>query len=107
MRFTIVTNDTRFKKFAQCDNSECKKIFLLFSHDLVSNNGLLLCPDCYLKVSTHHSVQCTSCLAVVSFIYAEPNETPIIYYVKKCSHCNGTLEDEKRIVPRHYPEAFV
>jgi hypothetical protein len=52
-------------------------------------------------------VQCTNCLAVVNFIGAEPNETPIIFYVEKCSHCSGTLEDEKDIVPRYYPEAFI
>ncbi|MCK5457909.1 MAG: hypothetical protein KAI45_12345, partial [Melioribacteraceae bacterium] len=103
----IENKATNFKKFAQCDNSKCKKTFLLNSEDLVSNNGLLLCPDCLLKVSIHHSVQCTSCLAVVNFIEAEPGETPILFYVEKCTHCSGTLEDEKHIVPRYYPEAFV
>lgn len=73
----------------------------------MNNNGLLLCQDCLPKITTHHSVQCTNCLAVVNFIEAEPNETPIIYYAEKCSHCNGTVEDEKHIVARYYPEAFI
>ena len=103
----IETFDTNLNKFACCDNSKCKKIFMINSHDIISNNGLLLCPDCLIKVSTHHSVQCTNCLAVVNIIEAESNETPIIFYAEKCTHCIGTVEDEKQIVVRYFPEAFI
>ena len=105
--YTIETIDTSSKKFAQCDNSECKKNFLVNPKDLISNNGLLLCPDCLAKVATHHSVQCTNCLAVINFLEVEPDEIPILFYVEKCTHCSGTSEDEKHIVPHYYPEAFI
>lgn len=105
--FTIETIDTNSKKFAQCNNSECKKNFLIDPKDLINNNGLLLCPDCLTKVATYHSVQCTNCFAVISFLEVEPNEIPILFYVEKCTHCSGTLEDEKHIVPSYYPEAFI
>lgn len=38
---------------------------------------------------------------------AEPSEIPVMFYVKKCSKCNGTLEDERNVVPYFYLEAFI
>lgn len=67
----------------------------------------MLCPSCRDKIATHHVVQCTSCQSIVNFIAAEPSEEPVMFYVEKCSHCHGTREDEKKVVPHYFPDAFI
>jgi hypothetical protein len=66
-----------------------------------------LCSNCAGKINTHHIIQCRRCRAIVDFIPAEDGEESTVFYAKKCHHCSGTLEDEKRIQPFMYPELFM
>ena len=66
-----------------------------------------LCPVCRMNIETSHIVQCSSCQTIVSFIPSEPSEEPVVFYVEKCSHCSGTIQDELHMSPRYYPDAFI
>ncbi len=35
------------------------------------------------------------------------HETAIVFYVKKCSNCLGTIKDEKQLTPNYFPESFI
>ena len=52
-------------------------------------------------------VQCENCQSIVNFIEAEPSEEPIVFNIDKCSKCNGTIEDEKKVHAVYYPDAFI
>jgi len=66
-----------------------------------------LCPACRSKIESHHLVQCKTCQSIVNFIESEPSEEPIMFYVDKCSHCSGTVEDEWEMTPFYFPDAFI
>lgn len=102
----ISKNSTANQKFACCNNTKCKSIFPFESREILGEAGLL-CPACREKMHTHHMVQCENCQSVINFIYSDPLELPVIFYVKKCSLCTGTREDEKKIVPHYFPDAFI
>lgn len=107
LRFIIETKATPSKNFAHCENSECRKTFIIASNDIVKDDGLLLCSYCRKKLVTHHIVQCSNCQTAVNFIPSDVEDIPLIYFVEKCSHCTGTTEDEKHISINHFPEAFI
>ena len=52
-------------------------------------------------------VQCKNCESIIDFIPADYNEEPIVFYADKCSKCSGTIEDERRIKPFYFPDAFI
>ena len=54
-----------------------------------------------------HFVQCENCQTILNFLPKFPNEEAVIYYVNKCSSCSGTLKDEAKLTPNHYPESFI
>jgi len=43
----------------------------------------------------------------VDFFRLDGTEEPIVFYAKKCHHCSGSLDDERRIEPFLYPEIFM
>lgn len=102
----IDTQSTIKQKFARCNNTKCKAIFLFDPREILGESGLL-CPACREKIFTHHTVQCKNCQSVINFIAAEPSEEPVVFYAGKCSLCTGTTEDEHRLEPCYYPDAFI
>lgn len=102
----IESNSTVQKKFTQCSNSKCKAIFQYESVEkLIETN--FLCDKCIEKISTHHIVQCKNCQSLVNFLPVYEGEEPIVFYVKKCHHCSGSYEDERRIQPLNFNEIFI
>lgn len=93
-------------KFARCNNTKCQAIFLFELREILGESGLL-CPACRGKIDTHHVVQCQNCQSVINFLDADPSEEAAIFYVKKCSHCHGSYEDEKRLEPFYLTDAFI
>ncbi|PKL87745.1 MAG: hypothetical protein CVV23_13810 [Ignavibacteriae bacterium HGW-Ignavibacteriae-2] len=106
MEVNIETKSTTKQKFARCNNTKCKAIFLFEPREIISETGLL-CPTCRLKMDTHHTVQCKICQSVINFVDADPSEEPVVFYTEKCSLCTGSSDDEKIIEPCYFPEAFI
>lgn len=102
----IETSSINSFKFAQCSNSKCRSVFayITFEEFAAAN---FLCPVCRHKIKSHHMVQCRNCESIVNLFSLESGEEPIVFYVKKCHHCNGSLEDEVRIQPFMYPEVYM
>jgi len=46
-------------------------------------------------------------MSIIGFMKPFTNEESIVFYVEKCSSCNGTIEDEKRLTPYFFPDAFI
>ncbi|MDP4172825.1 MAG: hypothetical protein Q8933_02545 [Bacteroidota bacterium] len=92
--------------FAKCNNTKCSSIYLVDPEKAITDLGCL-CPVCRTKVKTSHVVQCASCQTVINFIHAAPNEEKTVFYVEKCSHCGGTIEDEWDIEPLYTPESYI
>ncbi|MGE5682681.1 MAG: hypothetical protein ACM34K_17575 [Bacillota bacterium] len=92
--------------FAKCNNTKCNSIYLVDPDKAISELGYL-CPVCRTKVKTSHVVQCASCQTVINFIHAAQNEEKTVFYVEKCSHCGGTIEDEWDIEPLYTPESYI
>ena len=105
-RLNIEKKSTSAPKFVKCNNSKCGIIFLLDSRKIAGEEGFL-CGSCRPKIDTHHIVQCTNCQSIINFIPSDFMEEPVLYYVKKCSRCTGTKEDEWRIIPFQFPDAFM
>ncbi|GEM_PF-5921197 len=66
----------------------------------------LLCDRCKVRKEIEHVIQCLGCKTVLDFLPAINGETPGIFYVEKCSHCGGTIEDEIRIVANVLKELY-
>ncbi len=81
-------------------------MFVFDPREILGETGFL-CPECREKIDTHHVVQCKNCQSIVNFVMADPSEEPVIFNVDKCSHCNGTVEDEYKMSPLFFPDAYV
>ncbi len=92
--------------FTRCTNLHCKSIFALKIED-INEESEQFCPKCKAAMQNSHIVQCANCQTILNFIPKFPNEDDIIFFVDKCSHCSGTIKDEKRLSPHYYPESFV
>ncbi len=92
--------------FAQCNNVKCGVLFVV---DSTTENGELglLCPTCSAKAKIRHVIQCSSCKTVVNMIGALTSEEKQIFTIDKCSHCYGTVEDERNIAPVYHGEYFI
>lgn len=66
-----------------------------------------LCPECYAKTYTHHIVQCSSCKTVINFVSALEREEKVVFVLDKCSHCYGSLEDEREIEPLYQSDSYI
>ena len=75
-------------------------------HENLSDTDFL-CPNCEGKLHTHHIVQCSNCESIVNFLDLDDGEESIVFYVKKCQHCNGTEEDEKRLQYFFFPDIML
>lgn len=102
----IDTKSTIKQKFARCNNTKCRAIFLFDPREILGESGLL-CPACREKIFSHHTVQCKICQSVINFVPAEPSEEPVVFYAEKCSLCTGTTEDERHLEPCYFPDAFI
>jgi hypothetical protein len=94
-------------KFFQCSNAACNKLFLINPKEVEHGNGIHLCPTCFSKPTTHHTIECSNCQSIIDFLSAEKDEPIITYYSKKCTCCNGTVDDEIHISKNDFPGAFV
>lgn len=102
----IVPKDTVKLHFVKCNNSRCNSIYLVDPNKAAGDLGYL-CPICRAKVKTSHVVQCASCQTVINFVHASPSEEKTVFYVEKCSHCIGTIEDEWEIEPLYTPDSYI
>lgn len=92
--------------FVKCNNSRCNSIFLV-DPNLEAGDLGYLCPVCRGKLKTSHAIQCASCQVVINFVYASSSEEKQVFYVEKCSHCIGTVEDEWEIEPIYSPDSYI
>lgn len=92
--------------FVKCNNIKCNSIFLVDPNKSAGDLGYL-CPVCRAKVKTSHTVQCSSCQTVINFIHTLSSEEKIVFYVEKCTHCYGTIEDEWEIEPVYSPDSYI
>jgi len=100
---TIFTANTRF---VQCSNSKCNLIFQTDRKNSFSDIDLL-CPECRGKLVNHHIIQCSNCQSIVELLDAEDYEDSVVLFVRKCSHCTGTLEDEQKLHVFFYPDLMI
>jgi len=84
-------------KFIHCSNVACKKLFVINKKEVEHGNGVFFCPECFPKSRTHHTVECASCLTIIDFLAPDLDEEITTYYTKKCTFCNGTIEDEIKL----------
>jgi hypothetical protein len=93
-------------KFFQCSNAACKKIFLINPQKVKYGNGIHLCPTCFAKSKTHHKIECSNCQSIIDFLSTDEGEAIVTYYSKKCTCCNGTVDDEVHISENNFAEVF-
>lgn len=91
---TMPNKRTNQLKFMHCSNSACNKLFLINSKEVEFGNGVNLCPECFAKPKTHHTIECASCLSIIDFLPIEDCEEVATYYSHKCTCCDGTIDDE-------------
>lgn len=103
---TIETKTSTVLHFVRCNNARCNSIYLVDPNASTGELGYL-CPICRAKSKTSHVVQCASCQTVINFIHATPSEEKSVFYVEKCSHCIGTIEDEWDIEPLYTPDSYI
>ncbi len=89
-----------------CNNSKCGAIFLVNPNEKPGELGYI-CPQCSLRTTHSHVVQCASCTTILNFVRAAKNEEKLIFNVNKCSHCVGTIEDEWEIEPIYQPDSYI
>ena len=89
-----------------CNNSKCGAIFLVNPNEIPGELGYI-CPQCSLKTTHSHVVQCASCKTILNFVRAANNEEKLVFSVIKCSHCVGTIEDECEIEPIYQPDSYI
>ena len=94
-------------KFMNCSNAACNKIFLINSKEVEHGNGIHLCPDCFSKPKTHHTIECASCLSIIDFLRIEDGEEVATYYSHKCTCCDGTIDDEVRLSKINSVETYI
>ncbi|MBD3408688.1 MAG: hypothetical protein GF419_00650 [Ignavibacteriales bacterium] len=93
------------RRFAQCNNADCRALFALEEGERPSAYGYL-CPECLARTRTHHVVQCSSCATIVNFVAALENEEKTTFVVGKCSNCVGGVEDERDVAPLYTGESY-
>jgi len=93
-------------KFFNCSNSACNKMFLISQKEVEHGNGVHFCPACFSNPKTHHTIQCSNCLSIIDFLKVEENETITTYYSKKCTCCDGTVDDEIHLSKNDFTEVF-
>lgn len=93
-------------KYMHCGNAACNKIFLINSKEVEHGNGVHLCPTCFAKSTTHHTIECASCLSIIDFLEVEKDEEVVTYYSRKCTCCDGTIDDEIHISKFNSVEIF-
>ncbi len=94
-------------KFIRCSNSACNKLFQISSIEVEHGNGVYFCPDCFSKPKTHHTIECASCLSIIDFLAVEKGEEVTTYYSKRCTCCNGTIDDEIQLSKLNSIENYV
>lgn len=104
MKKTLLTNPI---KFINCSNAACNKTFLINSKEVEHGNGVHLCPECFPKTKTHHTIECASCLSIIDFIPLEDGEKAITYYSQQCSSCSGTVDDEVILSKFNLVQTFI
>ena len=85
------TSQTRF---IHCCNSACNRIFQISKVEVEHGNGIYLCPECFSKSKTHHTIECSNCLSIIDFLVVEKGEEITTYYSQKCTCCTGSVDDE-------------
>ena len=93
-------------KFFNCSNSACNKLFLINPKEVEHGSGVHFCPSCFSNSKTHHTIQCSNCLSIIDFLQVEESEEITTFYSKKCTCCDGTIEDEIRLSENEFPEVF-
>ena len=93
-------------KFFQCSNAACKQLFLINPKKVEYSNGIHLCPTCSAKSKTHHKIECSNCQSIIDLLRAEEKEPLVTYYSKKCTCCDGTVDDEVHISETDFSGAF-
>jgi len=93
-------------KIVKCSNLNCAAYFTVNSKE-VSNEHEHFCDNCKIEALHSHLVQCENCQSIINFIPLMESEIAIIYYVKKCSNCLGTIKDEKQIIPNYFPDSYI
>ncbi len=93
-------------KFFNCSNSACNKMFLISQKEVEHGNGVHFCPACFSNPKTHHTIQCSNCLSIIDFLKVEENEITTTYYSRKCTCCDGTVDDEIRLSKNDFAEVF-
>lgn len=106
MELNIENSSTNLQKFTICSNSKCNKLFIIEEKEKYSDNDFL-CPQCAEKIFTHHIVQCSNCHSIVDFFDMGEGEEPVVFYVRKCTHCTGNEEDEKHLQIFYSPDAMI
>jgi len=93
-------------KFFNCSNSACNKLFLINPKEWEHGSGVHFCPTCFSNSKTYHTIQCSNCLSIIDFLQVEQNEEITTFYSKKCTCCNGTIEDEIHLSENDFAEVF-
>lgn len=102
----IETISTVKKRFIHCSNSKCNFVFQTNRKSSFSDTDLL-CPDCRKKLIDHHIIQCSNCNSIVELLETNDAEDSIVLFVRECSHCTGTIEDEKKLHVFFYPDLMM
>ncbi|MBU0475173.1 MAG: hypothetical protein KKF62_13545 [Bacteroidetes bacterium] len=104
---TMPNKSTNQIKHIHCSNSACNKIFLINSKEVEFGNGVNLCPECFAKPKTHHTIECASCLSIIDFLPTEYGEAVSTYYSHKCTFCDGTVDDEVLVSKINLVETYI
>ena len=102
----IETISTINKRFIRCSNSKCNLIFQTNLKENFSDTELL-CPECRKNLANYHIIQCSNCQSVVELVATQNGEDSVVLFVRKCSHCTGTLEDEQKLHVFFYPDLMI
>lgn len=105
--YKILNQNSNHLKYMHCSNAACNKIFTINSKEVEHGNGIHLCPTCFSKFKTHHTIQCASCSSIIDFLEIEEGEEVEIYYSSKCTCCDGTIEDEIHLSKFNSVERFI
>jgi len=84
--------------FANCNNANCNAIVSINPDTLTELDEIgILCDECRKKAMLCHIVTCETCSKIVKMSYTLKCEEKEIYYVEKCTNCNGNIKDERTI----------
>ena len=101
-----IKNQNPKERIAKCGNINCSAFFSIDIENVLKEQDHL-CDNCKANALHSHLVQCENCQSILNFIPLFKNEEPIVYYVKKCSNCYGTVNDEKKLIANHFPESYI